>query len=87
MALGAQPADILRLVLRYGGKLIVSGIILGVGIALALVRLIAGQLYGVRPSDPFTFVSAVLVLVAVAVGACYIPTRRAMRVDPVVVLR
>ena len=87
MALGAQPADILRLVLRYGGKLIVSGIILGVGIALALVRLIAGQLYGVRPGDPFTFVSAVLVLVAVAVGACYIPTRRAMRVDPVVVLR
>jgi len=82
MALGAQPRDVVRLVVGRGGRLTAVGIALGVVGALVAARAIAGTLYGVRPWDPTTFVLAPLVLGAVALVASYVPARRASRVDP-----
>jgi putative ABC transport system permease protein len=87
MALGAQTRDVLRLVLRQGLTLSLLGIAAGVGVSLAGTRVLAGLLYGVAPTDPATFASVALVLVAVALVACLVPARRAMRVDPIVALR
>ena len=87
MALGAQTRDVLRLVLRQGLALSLLGIVAGVGVSLAGTRVLAGFLYGVAPTDPATFASVALVLVAVALVACLVPARRAMRVDPIVALR
>jgi putative ABC transport system permease protein len=87
MALGATPGDILRMIVGQGAKL--AGIGLGIGIALALgaSRLLQGLLFGVTPRDP-AILAAVMVLVAVAaLCACYIPGRRALRVEPMVALR
>jgi putative ABC transport system permease protein len=87
MALGAQRRDVLALVLGRG--LLVTGVGLGVGIgcALGLTRLIAMLLYGVEPNDPLTFVVVASILALVALAACYIPARRATRVDAVIALR
>src|SRR5579859_6534322 len=87
MALGAQRRDVLRLILGEGAKLATLGLGLGVVLALLLTRLIASMLYGVSATDPLTFGIVVIVLLGVAVTACYIPARRAMRVDPMVALR
>jgi predicted permease len=87
MALGAQRRDVLRLILGQGAKLAMLGLGLGVALALLLTRLIASILYGVSATDPLTFCTVVIVLLGVAVTACYIPARRAMRVDPMVALR
>jgi putative ABC transport system permease protein len=87
MALGAQTRDVLRLVFRQGLTLSLLGIVAGVGVSLAGTRVLAGFLYGVAPTDPATFASVALVLVAVALVACLVPARRAMRVDPIVALR
>jgi ABC-type lipoprotein release transport system permease subunit len=87
MAIGAAPHQILRMVLRQGMIPVALGTVLGVGGALGLGRLITSQLYGVKASDPVTFVGAVVLLVLVASLACYLPARRATRVDPVVALR
>ena len=87
MALGAHPLDVLRLVLGEGLKLVVVGAVLGTLGALAATKLIATMLYGVSATDPLIFVSVIAVLVAVALAACYVPARRAMRVDPIVALR
>jgi predicted permease len=87
MALGAQRREILRLVVRYGLKMTVAGVVAGLFAALALTRLIASLLYSVRPTDPTTFGIVVALLAAVALTACYIPARRATRVDPMVALR
>jgi len=87
MALGAQRGDILQLVLGEGTKMALLGAAVGVAASLALTRLMAGQLYGVSPHDPFTYVSVALLLMLVAIAACYIPARRAMRVDPMASLR
>jgi putative ABC transport system permease protein len=87
MALGAQRRDVLRLILGEGAKLAMLGLGLGVGLALLLTRLIASMLYDVSATDPLTFGAVVIVLLGVAVTACYIPARRAMRVDPMVALR
>ena len=87
MALGAQRGDILLLLLGQGARMTILGIGSGALVALGLTQLIVSQLYGVTPHDPLTFGFAGFVLAVVALAACYIPARKAMRVDPVVALR
>ena len=87
LALGAKRGRILEMVLRQGLTLAIAGAALGLGGALIVSHLMAGLLYGVTPTDPVTFIGVTLVLTAVALAACCIPARRAMRVDPLVALR
>ena len=87
MALGAQPRDVLRLILGQGVRLALFGLVAGIVAAALLTRLMASMLYSVSPTDPVTFVAVAILLLGVALLACYIPARRAMRVDPMVVLR
>ena len=87
MALGAQAADVFRLVLAQSLKVIASGVIIGLIGALALTRLMTSLLFGVSPSDPVTFAAISLLLVGVALLACWIPARRATQVDPLAALR
>jgi putative ABC transport system permease protein len=87
VALGAQRRDILRMVLRQGIVATVAGVAIGIVAALALTRLLSSLLFGVTPGDWVTFLSVTVLLLLVAVVACSIPARRAMRVDPIVALR
>ena len=87
MALGAQPADVLKLVLGEGARLALLGAGIGVVAALGLTRLMSSWLYGVSATDPLTFAAVPIVLLGFALLACYIPARRAMRVDPMTALR
>ena len=87
MAVGASRTDVLRLVLLEGFKLILVGAILGIAGAFALTRLLSSLLYNVSVTDPLIFSSVTALLVAVSLAACYVPARRAMRVDPIVALR
>jgi len=87
MALGAEQGSVLRLVIAEGMRLIAVGAAIGLALAAALSRLIAAQLYGVRPLDPFVYLSVVALLTATALAASYIPARRAARVDPMEALR
>jgi putative ABC transport system permease protein len=87
VALGAKPRDVARLVIGQGFVPVVMGLAAGLAFAAGLGRLIANLLFGISPTDPLTFVSVPLVLLAVAMMACYLPARRATRVDPIVALR
>ena len=87
LALGAQRRDVLWLVMKEGARFSLIGISLGLAGALGISRLLAGELYGVSPADPATFLAAASLMTAVTLLACYIPTRRAMRVDPLLALR
>lgn len=87
VSLGASRADVLRLVLRQGMMLAALGLVIGIIGALALSRLMSAVVYGITASDPLTFLAVSLLLACVALLACYIPARRAMRVDPAVALR
>jgi len=87
MALGAQRKDILRMIVGEGARLAAIGAGIGILAALGLTRLMASQLYAVSVTDPITFTGVAIILVGVALFACYIPARRAMRVDPMVALR
>ena len=87
MALGAEPASVMRLIVAQALKLTVTGIALGVIGALGATGLLASELYQVTARDPFTFISVPVIFLLVAVAACYIPARRAMKVDPMVALR
>jgi putative ABC transport system permease protein len=87
VALGALPSDVVSMVGILGLKLTLLGIVIGVGLALGLTRLISEFLFGVKPTDPTTYAAVALGLIVVALLACYIPARRASRVDPMVALR
>ncbi|HKD78552.1 MAG TPA: ABC transporter permease [Candidatus Angelobacter sp.] len=87
MALGAQPGDVMRLVLGQGLRMAFLGVLVGIAAALALTRLMASQLFGVSSYDPLTFAAVGFLLTVVALLACYIPARRAIRVDPLVALK
>jgi putative ABC transport system permease protein len=87
LALGAQSQNILRMVLRQGLGLAIAGAAVGLVCALIVSHLMAGLLYGVRPTDPLTFAGVAVLLIGVALLACYVPARRAIRVDPLVALR
>ena len=87
MALGARPRDILQDVLGQGGKMATAGVTLGLVASLGLTRLMTSMVFGVSVTDPLTYAAVVVILLAVAVLACWIPARRAMRVDPMVALR
>ncbi len=87
MALGAQRRELMRLVVRRGLLLALVGTVIGIGAAMAVTRLMAAMLYSVRPYDPVTFAGVGILLVVVALAACLIPGRRAMRIDPMVALR
>jgi putative ABC transport system permease protein len=87
MALGAEPRDALKMVMRQGAKLAAAGVAIGSGAAAALTWLIEGLLFDLRAADPVTFVTAPLMLAGAALLACYLPARRATKVDPIVALR
>jgi predicted permease len=87
IAMGASPHAILKMVLRQGLGVVGIGLALGLIIALAGTRLMSGLIVGIKPSDPLTFIVVVLMLTAIALFACWIPARRATRIDPLVALR
>ncbi len=87
MALGARAGDVLRLVLSEGARQLIVGLVIGLGIAVVLARLLRTALFQVEPNDPVTFVIVVTALVAAGISACLIPARRATRVDPIDALR
>jgi macrolide transport system ATP-binding/permease protein len=87
MALGARRLDVLKHIVGHGFRLTLIGVGIGVGGALALTRFLSSMLYGVRPNDPLTFTAVSLILAAVVLSACYIPARRAAKIDPMVALR
>src|ERR1700723_20049 len=87
MALGAQPRDVLRVIVGHGMRLVLVGLCIGVAAALVVTRWMSSVLFDVKPSDPLTFAAVAVLLTAVAFLASYIPARRAMRVDPMVALR
>jgi len=87
MALGAQVRDVLRLIVSQGMRMVMIGLVLGLVGALALTRVFASLLLGVGTTDPLTFVGVAILLLAIALLACWIPARRAAKVDPLVALR
>jgi putative ABC transport system permease protein len=86
MALGAQPRTIFGLVIGQGLGLTLIGIIIGTGAALAATRLLSGMLFGISATDPLTIAGISLLLAVVALLACYLPARRATKVDPIIAL-
>jgi len=87
IALGAQPSRVVSMILGETVGLVSGGLLLGGGLAYAASRLINSRLYGVAPQDPLTLALAIGLLVAVAIGAAYVPARRASRLDPMAALR
>jgi ABC-type antimicrobial peptide transport system permease subunit len=87
MALGASPRQILVLLLAQGARLVIAGLLFGLAGAWALTRAMSHMLVGVSPSDPLTYLSVAALLSFIALLACWIPARRAMRVDPMMALR
>jgi len=87
MALGAQQRDVLRVVVRQGGRLVGLGILLGLSASFVLARFIGSQFWGVSVTDPFTYVAIAFIVVVTGLIACLLPARKASKVDPLVALR
>lgn len=87
MSLGADRGRVQRMILREGGVLVVAGLVLGLAVALFATRLVQGLLFGVTPQDPVTFGLVAVVMAAIGIGACWLPARRASRVDPAITMR
>jgi putative ABC transport system permease protein len=87
MALGAKPKDMLRLIIGQGMKLGLIGVAIGFALAIGLTHFISSMLFGITATDPVAFAAVIFMLLAVVVMACYVPARRAMRVDPMIALR
>jgi ABC-type lipoprotein release transport system permease subunit len=87
MALGAQPEEVLWVIVAHGQRLVLLGLCIGVATALVVTRWMSSVLFDVKPTDPLTFAAVAVLLTVVAFLASYIPARRAMRVDPMVALR
>ena len=87
MALGAQPTDVLKMVVGHGAMVTAIGVVVGLAAAVGLTRLMSTLLFGVTPTDPITFVVVSVLLAGVALGACFVPARRAAKVDPMIALR
>jgi len=87
IALGAQPSDVLRLVLGQGIRLVITGVAIGLAATLLLGKMLTALLFGVQPTDPWTLAAVAVLMAAVAIAACWIPAHRAMRVAPVDALR
>jgi ABC-type antimicrobial peptide transport system permease subunit len=87
MAVGAQPSAVVRLILRRGLEVTLVGVAIGLAASVGLARTMARLLFGVSPTDPATYAAVTLVWLAVALAACYLPARRAARIDPTVALR
>jgi putative ABC transport system permease protein len=87
MAVGAQRSDVMRLILSEGMSLIFVGLAVGLVVSLASTRFLSSMLFGVSARDPFTIAGVCMLLALVALGACYIPARQAVGVDPMVALR
>jgi ABC-type antimicrobial peptide transport system permease subunit len=87
MALGARQTDVLKMVVGHGLTLTAIGLAAGIAAAIGLTRLMSSLLFSVTPTDPITFIGVSVVLAGVALGACFVPARRAAKVDPMVALR
>ena len=87
MALGAGRPDVLGMVMRMGLRLLGLGIAVGLGVTLAVTRVLASQLWGVSPRDPVTLAAVIAVVVVAGLAACYFPAHRATRIDPLIALR
>jgi putative ABC transport system permease protein len=87
VALGARSGDVMGMVLGQGLRTVLLGVVIGVASSLAVTRVMHSLLFGVSATDPLTFIAMILLLVSTALVACYIPARRATRVDPMVALR
>jgi putative ABC transport system permease protein len=86
LALGAQPGDLLWLILKDGLKLLAIGLVLGLGLAVVCGYLLSSQLFGVAPFDPVTLIGSAVVLCAITLAACYLPARRAASLDPAIAI-
>jgi putative ABC transport system permease protein len=87
MALGAEARDVVKLIVKQGMRLTLIGTIIGLALSVAMTRLIANLLYGVKAIDPATFAGVAIFLMVVALLACYLPARKATKIDPMIALR